>query len=195
MIDGDDYWTSPYKLQKQVDFLEANPDFVLCFHNVKVIFENEHQKQHLSNIDQKEVTTIKDVIQRYYIRTASMLFRYKSFPELPDWFEHLNNGDYALQLCLSQNGKIFYIDDVMAIYRVHQGGISNHFHGKNNIKLDLSLLFLYYEFNKYSNYRFRKEIYVKIISIYSSLIHKCKLTTLLYWEARVKYYWFKYLLS
>ena len=37
LCDGDDYWTDPLKLQKQVDFLETNKDYVLCFHEVKIL--------------------------------------------------------------------------------------------------------------------------------------------------------------
>ncbi|NCD09785.1 MAG: glycosyltransferase family 2 protein, partial [Negativicutes bacterium] len=41
MLEGDDYWTDPLKLQKQVDFLEAHPDYSLCGHNTKIIYEND----------------------------------------------------------------------------------------------------------------------------------------------------------
>ncbi len=40
MCEGDDYWTDPLKLQKQVDFLDANPDFAVCHHNMEVIYED-----------------------------------------------------------------------------------------------------------------------------------------------------------
>ena len=39
LCEGDDYWTDENKLQKQVDFMDANPDYTICFHDVKRIFE------------------------------------------------------------------------------------------------------------------------------------------------------------
>ena len=74
-LEGDDYWTDPNKLQRQVDFLEANPDFSICFHNMQIIYENSPEKNHLSNIEQKEISDINDLARYNYIYTASCMFR------------------------------------------------------------------------------------------------------------------------
>ena len=39
LCEGDDYWIDPLKLQKQVDFLDNNPEYGMCFHNVRVVAE------------------------------------------------------------------------------------------------------------------------------------------------------------
>ena len=138
--EGDDYWTDPNKLQKQVDFLESHPDFAICFHNMQILYENEflqdrslrldpddeewcHLKNRLSNINQKDVSTIEDLaLQGNYISTASCLFRNGLFREFPEWFYTLPVGDYPLHLLNAQHGKIKYLDEVMGVYRVHSGG-------------------------------------------------------------------------
>ncbi|HEX9927582.1 MAG TPA: glycosyltransferase, partial [Pyrinomonadaceae bacterium] len=45
MCEGDDYWTDSRKLQRQIDFLEANPDFSVCFHPVKIIYEESGEEK------------------------------------------------------------------------------------------------------------------------------------------------------
>ena len=45
LLEGDDYWTSPHKLQKQVDFLDNHQDFAICFHNMQVIHEEDNNKR------------------------------------------------------------------------------------------------------------------------------------------------------
>jgi len=74
LLEGDDYWTDPYKLQKQVDFLEKNPDFAICFHNMQIIYEDEPHLNRISNIKQKEITNIKTLARGNYVYTASCIF-------------------------------------------------------------------------------------------------------------------------
>jgi glycosyltransferase involved in cell wall biosynthesis len=124
LCEGDDYWTDPHKLQKQVDFLEANEDFVICHHNMRVIYEDKTKEPHFSNSPEtKEVSTIEDLAQRNYIFTASCIFRNGLIKEFPDWFYKSPIGDYILHMLNAQHGKIKYITDVMGVYRVHKDGI------------------------------------------------------------------------
>lgn len=122
LCEGDDYWTDPDKLQKQVDFLEANPDFAICFHNMQIIYEGKPEKNKLSNINQKEITTIHDLAKSNYIYTASSMFRKQNF-ELPEWFYKSPVGDYPLYLLSARYGKIKFINEVMGVYRIHDKGM------------------------------------------------------------------------
>lgn len=123
LCEGDDYWTDPLKLQKQVDFLEANPDFSICFHRVKVIYEDSDKESYISNQNQKKVTTFEDMAAGNYIHTLSCVFRNNLFEKFPDWFNESPLGDYPLHLLNAQHGKIKFLEDVMGVYRVHQGGV------------------------------------------------------------------------
>jgi glycosyltransferase involved in cell wall biosynthesis len=121
LIEGDDYWTDPYKLQKQIDFLEANPDFAICFHKVEIFNEISKTKS-ISNKNQKSVTTIKDLMQHNYIHTVSTVFR-NHLAALPDWINACPVGDFPLHLLNAQFGKIKLLTDIMAVYRIHGQGI------------------------------------------------------------------------
>jgi len=126
LCEGDDYWTDPYKLQKQVDFLEANEDFVISHHNMKIIYDDD-RKEHLSNSpDQKEITTIEDLALGNYIYTASCVFRNGLINEFPSWGKNLPVGDYVLHLLNAQFGKIKYFPVEMGVYRVTKSGLWGH---------------------------------------------------------------------
>jgi len=123
LCEGDDYWTDPYKLQKQVAFLEENDDFSICFHNLTINYD-DGREAHLSNSpDQKDVTTIEDLAHGNYIYTASCVFRNGLIKKFPDWYNSSPVGDYVLHMLNAQYGKIKFIPDVMGIYRVYKAGI------------------------------------------------------------------------
>jgi glycosyltransferase involved in cell wall biosynthesis len=148
LCEGDDYWTDPLKLQKQVDFLEANPDFAICFHNAVVINENFPEKNRLNNDDSTpEISTLDDLLKGVnYITTASVVIRTNLIQKLPDWFTSLPFGDYALYLIAAHHSKIRYINEIMSVYRIHQGGI--HGHLGNSIKGLTKAYQQHYEFWK-----------------------------------------------
>src|SRR5205814_891802 len=76
LLDGDDYWTSPQKLQRQVDFLDAHPECALCFHNALVVDEAHGRPPHRWTPDhQKEISTLDELWYGNFIATCSTMYR------------------------------------------------------------------------------------------------------------------------
>lgn len=124
VCEGDDYWTDPLKLQKQVDYLDAHPDTDLCFHNTEIFYEDSGRKELSNPPGQPVITDLHDLISKWYIMTCSMVYR-RNFSALPGWFTKVFNTDYALQMIISSNGsKVAYLPDTMAVYRKHEQGES-----------------------------------------------------------------------
>lgn len=138
LCEGDDYWTDPYKLQRQVNFLEANSDFSLCFHKVKIKAENKLIKDYLTKVP-KEVSIINDLAKRgNYIHTCSVVFKNPKKYEVPP---DIVTGDYALYLLITKDGsKIKYFNEVMSVYRMHKLGVWS-FHDKVD-KVKKEILFI-----------------------------------------------------
>lgn len=136
-FEGDDYWTDPDKLQKQVDFLEANDDFAICFHRV---FElSEGMAPEISNLNtslNQETYTIEDIAKGNIMYTPSVVFRNRFLKEFPLWMKDSPVGDYPLHMFNARHGKIKYFPDIMAVYRKHAGGAWSHHDIKiNNVKM------------------------------------------------------------
>lgn len=120
--EGDDYWTDPYKLQKQVDFLEANPEYSMCVHNAIVHFEGGENEDHLFNpAGQKEIITTDDLIEKWSFATASIVFRRSMMDDYiqSPYLSKVCNGDLFLALMMSLKGPIKYLPEIMSVYRRH----------------------------------------------------------------------------
>ncbi len=137
LCEGDDYWTDPLKLQKQVELLEANPTFSFAHHNVEVIYEDGSPSHAFNAPDQPLISTVADVVaDRWFFATASILYRnYFKTENFADWHAHAAAGDWALVIQLAAHGPIGYLPDVMGVYRKHRGGLSNVQSGHNRFFL------------------------------------------------------------
>ncbi len=142
ICEGDDYWTDTGKLQLQYDTLQKNPGYGICFHRVQEVNDfNPSQSKFLPDITSDTDYTIDDYILSNRTATCSMFFRRSLIDPLPAWFAAVPFGDLGTILLVMKrsNGKAIVLERVMAVYRVHGGGI----HG--SLKRDLSSLVRAYQ--------------------------------------------------
>lgn len=124
IIEGDDYWTSPLKLQKQIDYLDSHPQCVLCGHNAILVYEDPSKESELMfPTGRKQINTIEDILFSNFLPTCSVIFRNNILNTLPDWYYKTRMGDWPLYILLSEYGYIGYIDEVLGIYRIHSRSI------------------------------------------------------------------------
>ncbi len=120
--EGDDYWTDPNKLQKQVDFLEKNEDFSLCFHSANIKIEIEDYEFKLGIIENRQYS-INEIIKGRLFQTSTVMFRnILNMNTLKN--KLIANGDQILFLECSEKGKVMGMVDVMSVYRIHSNGVS-----------------------------------------------------------------------
>ena len=124
--EGDDYWTDPYKLQKQVDFLETNPDYSMCFHSAKKKYETDaHAWIDCENIQDKDYDAT-DIFINWTVPTASVLCR----KEAMDFYaslkhpERIQNYDIFIILSCAMVGKLRGMHEQMSVYRIQGEGLT-----------------------------------------------------------------------
>lgn len=121
LCEGDDYWVDPNKLQLQVDFLEKHPSYSMCFHPVRVFFENHEMDDSIFPTSNNQSDfTFEALLKANFIQTNSVMYRKQHYKEMAT---DVIPGDWYLHLYHAQFGKIGFIDKVMSTYRKHSGGI------------------------------------------------------------------------
>jgi len=130
MCEGDDYWTDPYKLQKQVDYLEEHTDCSMCFHPVYIRWEDGSRPDELFPEPDyrfnKEILKLEDLFIRNFIQTNSVVYRWRfnDNERIDDLYpDNILPGDYFIHLLHAEKGDIGFINETMGIYRRHSGGI------------------------------------------------------------------------
>ena len=173
-MDGDDYLTSPHKLQKQVEMLDANPHYSASFHNAMTIYDDQSAPSHLVNYLTKTEFVLDDLIgedELCFIATSSLMFRRQDFADNPDpeWTNLSTSGDIPRNIMFASRGPIGYIDEVMSVYRKNRGGASfadNHYSSDflfNRIQL-------YSNINKQFNYKYNDRIEKNLAIYYYKLL-------------------------
>jgi glycosyltransferase involved in cell wall biosynthesis len=123
LLEGDDYWTSVDKLQRQVDFLDFHTDRVMCCHRVKFLHETGSAQVDFHPLLPAGPYTIEDLLRMNFVVTCSSVFRRDLIGSLPRWLFESYLGDWPLHAIVARHGKIELMDEIMATYRVHAGGV------------------------------------------------------------------------
>lgn len=120
LCEGDDYWTDPYKLQKQTDFLDKNSEYSICVHAATIIDANTNKKiGHIRPSKSSKDFSTEEVITGGggLFATNSMVYRREGSKDKPDFYNNASIGDYPLMIFLSLIGKVYYMHEDMSIYR------------------------------------------------------------------------------
>jgi len=122
ICEGDDYWTDQNKIQKQVDYLENNPDFALSSHNANIIIDGKTVKLYCSSNHPKIMDLEFILTFGSGVPTCSLVIRKETIKNLPDWFSKIRACDWTVQIIAAQFGKMKYFNEVMGTYRRHGQG-------------------------------------------------------------------------
>jgi len=134
LCEGDDYWTDSLKLQKQVDFLEGNKEYVMC------------GSQYINSLEKKTLCkklgtiTFKDNIIGNKFGTLTVMFRKKYInKKLLEYLQPMPIGDWPLWMALLIYGDGYILSDVTAVYRIHTGGVHSQLDWVTGRSMDIAV--------------------------------------------------------
>jgi glycosyltransferase involved in cell wall biosynthesis len=186
ILEGDDYWTVPDKLRKQVEFLERHPHYVACAHNVMKVYESGEKEPHLFlPPPNKEDHDIFDLIRlSSYFHTTSLTYRnvFKGVP--PKGFRDKLSCDIFITIAHAQYGKIRFFNDVMSVYRYHSSG---RFSNMSETRGWMFNIDGYRRYNAWLGYRYNHAFSSAIYLYCEYLLRHGKEADGLTWQRRLKY--------
>jgi glycosyltransferase involved in cell wall biosynthesis len=160
LCEGDDYWTDPLKLQKQVEFLEENEEYGLVHGNCNIFFQDSNRwildanKKHINKntIQNRKELFYKIISGAYKIRTATVLFKKNLLSQIPKNEIHFLMGDTPLWLDFSQITKFKYFEEIFSVYRVLPNSASRKKEISKQFRFNLSMIEMRIYYLKKYNY-------------------------------------------
>jgi len=123
VCEGDDYWVDPYKLKKQVDFLQKNNEYIGTAHKIKIVdqYGNLNNSIEIDSYCKDEIYTLEHVERNILPgQTATLVYRNilaKNPLDMKAFEECKSVGDRKTALYLAINGNIYCFNEVMSHYR------------------------------------------------------------------------------
>lgn len=157
ICEGDDYWTDPYKTQKQVTLLDAHPECTMSFSAVASVNDEADLVDNVSWPEiRKNIITIEDIIlsHKHLVPSVTLIFRNILPKQMPQFHIESLSKDVSVVTMLAMEGNAAYLPDVTAVYRVHRGGITK---SEQHIReSDIALTKLLNSINKHYDYKHDK---------------------------------------
>ena len=116
ILEGDDYWTSPDKLQRQVDLLDAHPEASLSFHQALVVDEEGNGSRIVPD-PRDGPFDLAALFRRNFVPTPSMVYRRAAFEGFPPWYPEIGAADWLLLILLGRRGTFAFIPEALCAHR------------------------------------------------------------------------------
>lgn len=186
LCEGDDYWIDTQKLEKQVSFLEDNPDFTVSTHKVLLKFEGDTENQEPQyiykdcNSHEERIRNgifyADEALANYYFQTGSLVLRWRFPNGFPKWVEKRMFFDHFMFMLHASQGKIKYFDEAMSVWRRHEGGYSwlqTKDKGLFFQKEGVNWINLYKNIDEFFSYRFTWQIRERILLALRAMVQNC----------------------
>jgi glycosyltransferase involved in cell wall biosynthesis len=160
ILEGDDYWSSPAKLEMLAAALDAHPEASLAFHDVRILLHQSGEEKERPFRARSSMLTLEDFLtHNFVLNCSSVMYRNALLSEIPDWAFTLSYYDWTLHLLNLEHGHALHVPACLSVYRVHQGGA---WHGALPSDQCASIIELFTHLNRHFDYRYDSLIQLQI---------------------------------